>query len=105
MKRKRRLTELDNSAPTKKGIKKYIIMSHSNNPVPDLNGTPAEGHKRLSPELSDLRNEMRTDMTTLRSDMQKDMETLITPLKDSINMLLDTKKSWEICLKSAVILR
>ena len=61
--------------------------------------TPTPGQKKLSPELSELRKEVKTDMSAMQSDMHKDMKDLITPLQDSINMLLKINKKWERSLK------
>ena len=47
--------------------------------------------QNLTPELSEIRSKMKTDMLTLRSDMQKDMK----DINDSLNLLLEMKFSWE----------
>ena len=60
--------------------------------------------QKLTSELPELHSEIETDMLTLCSDMQKDMESLISSIKDSLNLLLEMKNSWEQSLKECNIL-
>ena len=72
-KQKHRLSEL--SLPSNpKGIKRPSKMS----------GTEESPKKKLSPELQELKEEMRNDMREL-----------ISPLKQSIDLLLQIKDAWE----------
>ena len=84
-KRKRRLTDsgLDINCATK-GIKKYITITTPNNNNSKTTLKPKE-RKKLSPELQHLYDEQH-----------EDMEKLIAPLRESINLLLDIKNSWEM---------
>ena len=47
--------------------------------------------QKVTRELAEIHSELKTDLSTLRSDMQKDMK----DIKDSLNLLLEMKTSWE----------
>ena len=83
IKRKRRLTESDLISQEAKGIQKYITMSATLKP--EIEKTVLGGNKKkLSPDLKDLRNEMKTDT-----------QELLAPICDSLGLLLEMKEAWE----------
>ena len=72
MKRKRRLMDSDLTSQTRGGIKKYITMSGPPKSEKEKT-TPVCTKRKLSPDLEDLRNEMKTDT-----------QELLAPIRDSL---------------------